>query len=38
METPAAKLRRLLGRPGLRVTPCCFDAYDAALARYGEGD
>jgi 2-methylisocitrate lyase-like PEP mutase family enzyme len=31
MESPAAKLRRLLERPGLRVMPCCFDALSAKL-------
>ena len=31
METSAAKLRRLLERPGLRVMPCCFDALSAKL-------
>ena len=31
METPAAKLRSLLARPGLRVMPCCFDALSAKL-------
>jgi 2-methylisocitrate lyase-like PEP mutase family enzyme len=31
MESPAAKLRRLLERPGLHVMPCCFDALSARL-------
>lgn len=31
MDSPAAKLRRLLARPGLRVMPCCFDALSAKL-------
>jgi len=31
LESPAAKLRRLLERPGLRVMPCCFDALSATL-------
>jgi len=31
MDSPAAKLRRLLERPGLRVMPCCFDALSAKL-------
>ncbi len=31
MHTPAAKLRQLLARPGLRVMPCCFDALSAKL-------
>jgi 2-methylisocitrate lyase-like PEP mutase family enzyme len=31
MDSPAAKLRRLLERPGLRVMPCCFDALSARL-------
>jgi 2-methylisocitrate lyase-like PEP mutase family enzyme len=31
MQTPAAKLRHLLARPGLRVMPCCFDALSAKL-------
>jgi 2-methylisocitrate lyase-like PEP mutase family enzyme len=31
MERPAAKLRSLLGRPGLRLMPCCFDALSAKL-------
>jgi 2-methylisocitrate lyase-like PEP mutase family enzyme len=31
MDSPAAKLRRLLDRPGLRVMPCCFDALSARL-------
>jgi len=31
MDAPAAKLRRLLERPGLRVMPCCFDALSAKL-------
>jgi 2-methylisocitrate lyase-like PEP mutase family enzyme len=31
MDRPAAKLRKLLERPGLRVMPCCFDALSAKL-------
>ena len=31
MDSQAAKLRRLLARPGLRVMPCCFDALSARL-------
>lgn len=31
MDSPAARLRRLLERPGLRVMPCCFDALSAKL-------
>jgi 2-methylisocitrate lyase-like PEP mutase family enzyme len=31
MDAPAARLRRLLARPGLRVMPCCFDALSAKL-------
>ena len=31
MDSPAAKLRTLLARPGLRVMPCCFDALSARL-------
>ena len=31
MDSPAAKLRLLLERPGLRVMPCCFDALSARL-------
>ena len=31
MSTPAARLRDLLERPGLRVMPCCFDAHSARL-------
>ncbi len=31
MNSPAAKLRLLLARPGLRVMPCCFDALSAKL-------
>jgi 2-methylisocitrate lyase-like PEP mutase family enzyme len=31
MDSPAAKLKRLLERPGLRVMPCCFDALSARL-------
>jgi 2-methylisocitrate lyase-like PEP mutase family enzyme len=31
MPSSAAKLRRLLARPGLRVMPCCFDALSAKL-------
>jgi len=31
MDSPAAKLRLLLERPGLRVMPCCFDALSAKL-------
>ena len=31
MDAPAAKLRRLLEKPGLRVMPCCFDALSARL-------
>ena len=31
MDSPAAKLRQLLTRPGLRVMPCCFDALSAKL-------
>lgn len=31
MDSPAAKLRRLLEQPGLRVMPCCFDALSAKL-------
>ena len=31
MDAPAAKLRRLLEKPGLRVMPCCFDALSAKL-------
>ena len=31
MESPAARLRRLLERPGLYVMPCCFDALSAKL-------
>ena len=29
--SPAARLRALLARPGLRVMPCCFDALSARL-------
>jgi len=29
--TPAARLRALLEKPGLRVVPCCFDALSARL-------
>ena len=31
MTTPAARLRALLERPGIRVTPSCFDAHSAKL-------
>ncbi len=31
MTPPAAKLRALLEAPGLRVMPCCFDAWSARL-------
>ncbi|HEY8156667.1 MAG TPA: isocitrate lyase/PEP mutase family protein [Myxococcota bacterium] len=31
MDSSAARLRRLLDRPGLRVMPCCFDALSAKL-------
>jgi len=31
MALPATKLRALLGNPGLRVMPCCFDALSAQL-------
>jgi len=30
-NTPAARLRQLLARPGLRPMPCCFDALSARL-------
>ena len=31
MTPPAARLRALLEAPGLRVMPCCFDAWSARL-------
>ncbi len=31
MATPAAALRSLLNAPGIRVMPCCFDAFSARL-------
>jgi 2-methylisocitrate lyase-like PEP mutase family enzyme len=31
MDSAAAKLERLLAKPGLRVMPCCFDALSARL-------
>jgi len=31
MTAPAARLRSLLEAPGLRVMPCCFDAWSARL-------
>ncbi len=31
MRPPAARLRALLEAPGLRVMPCCFDAWSARL-------
>jgi 2-methylisocitrate lyase-like PEP mutase family enzyme len=31
VDSPAAKLRALLARPGLRLMPCCFDALSARL-------
>ena len=30
-ESPAARLRALLARPGVIVMPCCFDAWSARL-------
>jgi 2-methylisocitrate lyase-like PEP mutase family enzyme len=38
--SPAARLRRLLAEPGLKVMPCCFDALSAKLiadAGFGVG-
>lgn len=31
MDTPSAKLRKLLAEPGLLLMPCCFDALSARL-------
>ena len=31
IPSPAARLRALLARPGIRVMPCCFDALSARL-------
>ena len=31
MATPATALRSLLNAPGIRVMPCCFDAFSARL-------
>jgi 2-methylisocitrate lyase-like PEP mutase family enzyme len=31
ISTPAARLRALLARPGIRLMPCCFDALSARL-------
>jgi len=31
MTVPAEKLRALLGEPGLKVMPCCFDALSARM-------
>ncbi|HIJ78143.1 MAG: isocitrate lyase/PEP mutase family protein [Desulfobulbaceae bacterium] len=31
MNSPAAKLREILARPGLHLMPCCFDALSAKL-------
>jgi 2-methylisocitrate lyase-like PEP mutase family enzyme len=34
MQSPAARLRRLLAEPKLRVMPCCFDALSARLVEH----
>jgi 2-methylisocitrate lyase-like PEP mutase family enzyme len=35
MQVAAAdRLRALLAEPGIIAMPCCFDDYDAELARY----
>jgi len=31
LSSPAARLRALLARPGIRIMPCCFDALSARL-------
>jgi 2-methylisocitrate lyase-like PEP mutase family enzyme len=31
ISSPAARLRALLARPGIRIMPCCFDALSARL-------
>jgi 2-methylisocitrate lyase-like PEP mutase family enzyme len=31
ISSPAARLRALLARPGVRIMPCCFDALSARL-------
>ncbi|MGE4608448.1 MAG: isocitrate lyase/PEP mutase family protein [Myxococcota bacterium] len=34
MTTPPDRLRAELGRPGIRVMPCCFDAFSARLIEH----